>query len=318
MNQSRACQAVITCLILMIGQFVRAEEVRVVKADIVAATGSCLGPMTESEARAVLRENNITFPGASSAEVIALGKTVRQINSLNGDGFAPINGVEVEFNNKSGSSRQVSAKKIEICRNGHAHLGNTGLLAHELGHVIGNYKSGRFYSAYKSQIQPGCNVSRYSHTNYSSTTARNEEFAESFAAFVTNPSLLQNGGPSCQKALAFFKKEFPKGQQAGCEGKTILANSEPEAPAAKFEDQSEPDHVQVALSKVTSNPASYQASPWGAMIGQVMAMGLQMWAAQPQTQPQAVLPVQAPVPPPVAPAQPPLTPAGSKIPQGTR
>jgi hypothetical protein len=293
------------------------RQAGIVKADLVASGGSCVTNLSESQARQVLAENNITFPGAKSEEVVALGKAVQQINSMSGDRTPQIRGTRVEFNNRRSVSRQKSTNPpvIEICRNGHSHLGNVGLLAHELGHLIGNQNNARMYSQYKSRVNPKCCLTRYACSN-SNRQPRNEEFAEVFASFISNPSLAENAGGSCAAALSYFKGAFKNGAQAGCgNSPTILANSASDTPVRNFTDSAQPDPVQTSVSAAgTTSGSSFTSSPWMAMIGPLAALALPMLMAK-QTPAAAPVPVATPIP---APQIAPIAPAGSVVPTGTR
>ncbi|MFN7728308.1 MAG: hypothetical protein ACK5P7_04055 [Bdellovibrio sp.] len=293
-------------------------QLRIVKADLVASTGSCVGGLSESQARQVLAENNITFPGAKSEEIVALGKAVQQINAMSGDRTPQIRGTRVEFNNRMAYSRQKSTNPpvIEICRNGHPHLGNVGLLAHEFGHLVGNQNNARMYSQYKSRINPRCCLTKYSCENRN-PQPRNEEFAEVFAAFIANPSVAENAGGSCAAALSFFKGAFKNGAQAGCgSSPTILANSASDAPIRSYTDVPQLDPVQTSVSAAgRTSGSAFTVGPWMAMIGPLAAMALPMLMAKQKPAAAPALPVAAPMP---APQIAPVAPAGSLVPTGTR
>ncbi|MBX2995141.1 MAG: hypothetical protein KF681_09970 [Bdellovibrionaceae bacterium] len=296
-----------------------AQRRGIVKGDLVASEGSCLPNMSEAQARSVLAENGITYPGGKSEEIIALGKAVQQINAMSGDRTSQIRGTRVEFNNRRSVSRQKSTTPpvIEICRNGHPHLGNVGLMAHELGHLIGNKNNARLYSQYKSRVRPRCCLTNYACSN-SNSQPRNEEFAEVFASFIANPSLAANAGGSCPAALNFFKSEFKNGQQAGCgNSPTILTNSSSQdVPVTNHTDAPQADPVQTAISRTTPAPApNFNPSPWAAMIGPLAAFALPMLLAKTQS---SATPAPVPVATPVQPVVTPIAPAGSQIPTGTR
>lgn len=86
---------------------------------------------------------------------------------------------------------------------------------HELGHKVGHASFARgekFYDAY-SRLAGRCYPTRYSRHN------RNEEFAEVFAAFLTNPEILSRGDAACKRAFAFFSRDVfrENGSLASCD-----------------------------------------------------------------------------------------------------
>lgn len=288
---------------------------------MVAQYGSCIPDMDIGKARQILSENGISAPGAQEAEVRALARTVQQINLAKGERYAPLQNVNLRFSQSAYNPRekrvvnysfQLDAKTVHMCRGNHAHVGNVGYLAHELGHVVGN--GGGLYAGYKAQVNPPCHVSTYATVNYTAARARNEEFAESFAAFIANPSILEKTpGEGCKKALAFFKEKFPNVGN-GCEiGSTILDQSSPDAPI-NFDpvDHSSDDQVLGAIGK--ANDALGKPSGIGQLIGSALAMAMQ-WFNQPTPTPTpgAPVPVLAPPPPVEAPAA-----RGGTVPSGQR
>ena len=208
------------------------SPLRAVKRDFIAQTGACLAPLSESGADAVLSTNRISAPGATRNEKIALARVVQQINNMTGTRNTALQGLRMRFNQsaynaRSGSvvgySFQIGNHDIQMCRGRNAEIGSPGYVAHEIGHLVGNASG--LYSGYKAG--PLCNLSNYSHTNYSASSYRNEEFAESFAAFVTHPDLLQQN-PGCQRALRYFQSQFPQNNAGSCRDRM---SGQPQAPA---------------------------------------------------------------------------------------
>ena len=92
------------------------------------------------------------------------------------------------------------ASRIEIKMN---RSESVAQYAHEFAHLVGNQGG---YAAYRRYMGNSgyCVVSGYSDNKF------NEQFAEVFAAFVTEPSLFARSRPkkACQKAFNFFKNKF--------------------------------------------------------------------------------------------------------------
>jgi hypothetical protein len=88
----------------------------------------------------------------------------------------------------------------------HGGVCNKGMLAHEIAHYISIRDNQAIQREYERQINPPCYVTRYAGQN------RIEEFAEVFAAFLTNPDLFKGKGQSCDKArrvIASMFREHP-------------------------------------------------------------------------------------------------------------
>lgn len=86
---------------------------------------------------------------------------------------------------------------------------NVALLAHEMGHLVGNSpRAGEatWYDAYFAAVSP-CHFTEYAAAGADSGK-RNEEFAEVFAAYITGSRTLRK---KCPEAYDFMRKVlFPK------------------------------------------------------------------------------------------------------------
>ena len=206
------------------------ENLSAMKRHPVAASGKCVVPVVknEAEADAVLAEHQITVidrdeNGSIAKEKQNLARGVLQAKALYGGRFPPFINTQFEFSSRVGHSRQLgySNGKYRISMNRCDSKGNNcapnnvAHMMHELGHQVGNSKlkgGMTYYEAYDRAVGD-CHTSRYSKTN------DNEEFADAFAAFTTNPEHLLNGDGACKRAYAFFAEEvFPaNGRLASCD-----------------------------------------------------------------------------------------------------
>jgi hypothetical protein len=85
----------------------------------------------------------------------------------------------------------------------HGGCNNRAMLAHELGHYIGHQGIYRAYlNAVAGRNGVGCLISGYAGKR------RTEEWAEVFAAFVTNRNLFSGKGSQCAEAFSFLKSIF--------------------------------------------------------------------------------------------------------------
>lgn len=144
----------------------------------------------------------------SQSEKQALAKVIHTIETLGNGEFSYHRGAHFRFGNIWGPSR-FDGTYVQINPGGQnmsaledktqGGRDNHGVIAHELGHYIGHKG---LYKEYRREVGGGCHVSKYSKKRF------NEEFADVFAAYVTNPDLLKNKGPYCDLAIKFFNKKF--------------------------------------------------------------------------------------------------------------
>lgn len=185
----------------------RASGLHSVKYIQKAARGSCLAPVRSSrEANAILNRNGVYVSSKThSAHRVSTAVSVQQIEILSGGSDRYLRGLRVTFPKQRRYSRYLfGSRTVQMGRN-HRN-GNVAHIAHEIGHHVGNLG---LYGPYKRQV-PICALTRYAGKNYSKASARNEEFAEVFAAFVTHPDLLKNSRSSaCRAAYRFLSEKFP-------------------------------------------------------------------------------------------------------------
>lgn len=201
----------------------QASDASFVKFNATARSGACTPRLSAAEAEAVLRRNNVRSPTASPAETMALARGIRQLELLSGGRPSPYaTGVTFVFNTEKNYSQQY-ANRIVMSRNNSAGTANVGYLMHELGHQAGNRG---LYAAYKKAVPSRkgtagrCMVTSYCGKDYAVHRERNEEFAEVWAAYITNPAMLKAKGGPCLAAYNFFQsKVFPNGQATPCHGK---------------------------------------------------------------------------------------------------
>ncbi len=175
--------------------------------------------VSTNEARRLLASQNLDVRAASGSgavtdrELRTVGAAIKRVQELNGGplqtGMGPSqNGGPYPFVFKDSNGSNQRVNQINIGRNtsrGHTHYGNSvAQHVHEWAHLIGN--SGG-YPAYRRAMGGAgyCLVSNYADNN------PNEQFAEVFTAFVTEPETLLNNSrtpEACRRAFNFFKNEF--------------------------------------------------------------------------------------------------------------
>lgn len=194
-----------------------------VKADPTAASGACLAPVSgRREAQEILDRNGVGIGKANDTQIISLAKGIQQVELLAGRRSSLIAGTVFTFPKIRPLSRQASGNMIEMGRN-HTD-GNVAHLIHELGHPVGNRGLYASYRATVSNKMP-CHLSGYSDNVNTRQTPRNEEFAEAWAAFVTNPEMLKDSDiPGCRKAFAFFESRFPNARKYAVCNSSYLAS----------------------------------------------------------------------------------------------
>jgi len=164
--------------------------------------------VSTSEANSLMASQNVSIQNATDLEVRTLGAGLMRIQQLNGgplsSGMGPkINGGPYPFIVRSGvESSGQRADHIQIMKKKSESVVQ---YVHEYGHLVGNNGG---YAAYQSYTGGSkCHI-----TNYA-MKSDNEQFAEVFGAFVTEPSSLLNNSRSpaaCKKAYEFFAGKFFK------------------------------------------------------------------------------------------------------------
>lgn len=203
--------------------FAHAEPlIGILKKEPIAAKGLCTPKISQNQAEDVLKIFNIQTRNARDSEILAIGRGLSQIQKLSGGTFEPARNAKYIFRNGGGNISRQTANGIEMSRGNTSTISSVAYFIHELGHYVGNANNGELYSEYKSKIKSRCLFSRYASKDWTPARARNEEFAEVFAAFVTNPEILLRSGQACAKAFEFFKNEvFEHGELAKCDRQNI-------------------------------------------------------------------------------------------------
>ncbi len=118
------------------------------------------------------------------------------------------------------------------CHHGANGHNNISRLLHEAAHYIGHRpapapRRGTMYDAYTAAMSGGvCAVSGYASSDSARSTDKNEEFAEAFSAYVSNPELLTDE-KGCAPAREFFKTVFGEDQvPRSCEQRLAMAGGE--------------------------------------------------------------------------------------------
>lgn len=204
-----------------------------------AEKGRCMAPL-EANASDVLNRNGVSYSGSpTNDEVKSLAKGLEQIERLRG-GYTLPKSWRTRYNyvrTNSKSTWNQGEYAINVRRPGGSTKGsNITRLMHELGHKVGN---AGVYQEYKNYIgRNRCDITQYSKRK------SNEEFAESFAAFVTWPDKLEE---KCPKSFRFFRNRlFPKSENAlaTCNGAGEIVRSSLAGKSQDTNDYSEPTKPQ--------------------------------------------------------------------------
>lgn len=175
-----------------------------------------------SNPTSVLKQNGIRVIGAASqGELQSLGNGIAKVQHLLGGRTLPASwrvgysyvtspNTQGKFTWNQGLSR---ANFITVRRPAGSNGGqNETRLMHELGHKVGAAGN---YGKYNASVK-GCHISPYCTSRM---RGRNEEFAESFAAFVTRPAYLKS---VCPDAYDFFARQvFPGSNAAASCGQSL-------------------------------------------------------------------------------------------------
>jgi hypothetical protein len=182
--------------------------------------------VSSGEADRLLASQNLSVENASDDEKRAVGAAIKRVQELNGGvlttgiarkidarGKVEPGRYPIRFTNDTGSGQRRDHIKIGRNKSGpsdHVHNGNSvAQHAHEWAHVIGNNGAYAMFKQYMDSNSYGsndyCMVSNYADNN------NNEQFAEVFTAFVTEPAILLNNSrtpKACKKAYEFFRDRF--------------------------------------------------------------------------------------------------------------
>ncbi|CAM9862775.1 unnamed protein product, partial [Chrysoparadoxa australica] len=179
--------------------------------------------VSSGEADRLLASQNLSVVGASEREKRTVGAAIKRVQELNGGvlrtGMGPGSVYPFRFTEDSGSGQRADHIKIGRNRSGpndHNHNGHSvAQHVHEWAHLIGNNGAYNQFRRYMDSRSYGsndyCIVSNYADNN------PNEQFAEVFTAFVTEPAILLNNTrtpAACRKAFEFFRTQFfPRGNR---------------------------------------------------------------------------------------------------------
>lgn len=239
-------------------------RVGIVKMEPLAASGTCTPKTDADKAQNVLKRFDIDIVNGTETNKLALSRGLLEIEKLAGGRFRPAEGAIFKILPQQGCAQQLG--KTIVLRHGCGSLDSVAYYVHELGHYIGNNDRAKLYGEYKKTVTPRCAVSNYSLKDWTAARARNEEFAEVIAAFVTNPSLLLKSGPSCVKAYNFFRDHvFDKGELVGCDQNKPTAvaakpDAKPNLDMGKLVTPKNPD-LNVSAAKPAAPTAAGAAKP---------------------------------------------------------
>ena len=157
------------------------------------------------EAKCVLSTHKIKIEKMPDNEILVLSSIIQDFDFISANNsFGYTDGSKVRYLTElTDYYAQQSNGPIEI---GPKAAGNFAVYTHELGHIVGNREidNHSIYGLYNKAVPVACHPTRYSKVSHGHG-ARNEEFAEVFAAFVLAPKLLENVSESCNKAADFMK-----------------------------------------------------------------------------------------------------------------
>ena len=158
------------------------------------------------EAMSILNEHKIKIVNLPTSELYLLSSIIQNFDELASIQFNLINKTKVRYlPDFTRYYAQQSEGPIDI---GPKASQNYAVYTHELGHVVGNYEVGmrNIYDFYNEAVKTPCWPTGYSKVTHGHG-ARNEEFAEVFAAFVLAPDLLVDVSESCDQAAVFMKNK---------------------------------------------------------------------------------------------------------------
>ncbi len=155
----------------------------------------------------ILKKHKVTIFNLPKKEILLLSNVINNLDELTASNFAKIDGTRVRYVE---SLTNVYARQTQgpIDIGPHA-IQNYSVYTHELGHVVGNHSLGKsnYYALYNRAVKTPCHFTQYSSVSHGHG-ARNEEFAEVFAAFALAPELLHHVSAGCNDAFDFMKNEI--------------------------------------------------------------------------------------------------------------
>lgn len=189
------------------------------KKDAQTSAGQCLATVKNvGDAKRILVRNGIQVgKETNDRQLVSLAMGIQQIELLYGGPSPYVRGATFRFLKNSSYSAQ---RPGAIYMGANHQDGNVNHLMHELGHFAGN---NGLYAGYKKLGK--CNLSQYSHKDWAPATARNEEFAEVFSAFIGAPQRLRDStDENCREAFRYLSSKFPNAQRyAICDRNTLMA-----------------------------------------------------------------------------------------------
>jgi hypothetical protein len=238
----------VAALVITPPQLARAANLARVKLDPDSANGRCL-PGVKGNAKEILARNRVQAQMEDRSPVPpavseALAEVVGPIGQIGDGRFHAHWGVTYVFGRRAGHSFQKansaeihvspgseSLTKLEDKRFGG--ITNRGLLAHELGHYVSNRDGFAILKRYQGFVTSPCYLTSNAKEVYRSITQtlRREEFAEVFAAYVTNPGLLAHKSKACEHARRFmadlFSEKAPASERCSARRASLGRAQEP-------------------------------------------------------------------------------------------
>lgn len=202
-----------------------ASALKRIKLDPNSANGRCL-PEVKGRATEVLTRNRVgarMTDGKAVPEPVraALAEVIHTIEKIGARKFDYHHDVTFIFGYRNGFSSHASGtREINLNPGGENSFSlvdkrfggimNRGVLAHELAHYISMRDNFNIQLRYQREVPQPCYLTNYAHTTASTgwQTLRTEEFAEVFAAYITQPNLLTGKGGGCKRAREYLAELF--------------------------------------------------------------------------------------------------------------
>lgn len=183
-----------------------------------AMSGYCVDKSIHEPPAQTLSDFGMTQKDLPLSQQIILRNVLKHMVSLHGSELQSLKGTKVRyFSDLTKVYARQTLGPIDI---GPRSLDNYAVFTHELGHVVGNSSeegSGkRVYDLYNKAVSAPCHFSGYSKVSHGHG-ARNEEFAEVFAAYLLAPNLLLEAGPECRQAHDFMREKIFTAKDNRCD-----------------------------------------------------------------------------------------------------
>jgi len=185
---------------------------KMVKLDVKAANGDCL--VREAKPERTLEKHKIEFEGAfdvTDPRQKAVANVISSLDRFQNKKFSMPTATKFKFSHKAEVSRTLGDSLIEVNpspasaramrKPEFGGTDNQALIAHMLAYQVAGQRTVYKDFRKKAALQEKCLVSRYAISKRALS-----DFAEAFAAYLTNPDLLNIS--DCEKTFAYMKDFF--------------------------------------------------------------------------------------------------------------